>query len=199
MNSVYMIKFMWSTDDDSGCEIELFNNYDDAVKRFNEMTENEKDPDLSWVADAFEDGKFDDENYELSYYTGTDYMYWSVSKCDDGNFYSTIIRFFQFFHFFTLYVSIHNAELFHARRNGKTNRSAAAFFVCDYKIRSKRIKTAFGTFHRSEKRFHVYAHVGAFSRHCLSDPFYVLYYFNRYALNIHVLYYYVVHIVVFGV
>ena len=91
MNSVYMIKFMWSTDDDSGCEIELFNNYDDAVKRFNEMTENEKDPDLSWVADAFEDGKFDDENYELSYYTGTDYMYWSVNKRDYSNFYSTII------------------------------------------------------------------------------------------------------------
>lgn len=88
---VYMIKFMWSTDDDSGYEIELYKNYNDAVKRFNEMIEDEKDPDFSWVSDAFANGQFDDENYELNYYTGTEYMYWSVSKCDDGNFYSTII------------------------------------------------------------------------------------------------------------
>lgn len=91
MNNVYVIKFDWSTDDDNGYETELFNNYDDAVKRFNEMVENEKNPDLSWVADAFSDGTFDDEDYELAYYTGTDYMYWSVSKRNDGNFYSTII------------------------------------------------------------------------------------------------------------
>lgn len=91
MKSVYMIKFYWSTDDDQGCETELYNDYDDAVKRFNEMIENEKNPDLSWVADAFCDKDFDDENYELDYRLGTEYMYWSVSKRDDGNFYSTII------------------------------------------------------------------------------------------------------------
>jgi len=91
MESVYLIKFDWSTDDDQGCEVELYKNYDDAVKRFNEMIENEKNPDLSWVSDSFDDGEFDDENYELNYYTGTEYMYWSVSKRDDGNFYSTII------------------------------------------------------------------------------------------------------------
>ena len=83
--------FMWSTEDDSGCEIELYKSYDNAVKRFNEMTENEKNPDMSWVAEAFNDGQFDDETYELNYYTGTEYMYWSVSMRDDGNFYSTII------------------------------------------------------------------------------------------------------------
>lgn len=91
MNNVYVIKFDWSTDDDNGCETELFNNYGDAVKRFNEMVENEKNPDLSWVAEAFKNEQFDDEDYELAYYTGTDYMYWSVSKRNDGNFYSTII------------------------------------------------------------------------------------------------------------
>lgn len=91
MDNVYMIKFMWSTDDDSGCEIELYKSYDDAVKRFNEMTENEKNPDMSWVSEAFNDGQFDDETYELNYYTGSEYMYWSVSMRDDGNFYSTII------------------------------------------------------------------------------------------------------------
>ncbi|WP_438848419.1 hypothetical protein [Anaerocaecibacter muris] len=91
MDNVYMIKFMWSTDDDSDCEIELYKSYDDAVKRFNEMTENEKNPDMSWVSEAFNDGQFDDETYELNYYTGSEYMYWSVSMRDDGNFYSTII------------------------------------------------------------------------------------------------------------
>lgn len=91
MENVYTIKFDWSTDDDCGCELELYNDYDDAVKRFNEMIENEKNPDLSWVSDAFDDDAFDDENYELDYHNGTEYMYWSVSKRDDGNFYSTII------------------------------------------------------------------------------------------------------------
>lgn len=91
MNSVYMIKFMWSTDDDSGCEIELYKDYNDASKRCNEMIKNEKNPDLSWAADAFKTESFDDENYELAYYVGTEYMYWSVSKRLDGNFYSTII------------------------------------------------------------------------------------------------------------
>lgn len=47
MENVYTIKFDWSTDDDCGCELELYNDYDDAVKRFNEMIENEKNPDLS--------------------------------------------------------------------------------------------------------------------------------------------------------
>ncbi len=91
MKSVYMIKFDWSTDDDRGYEIELYKNYDDAVKRFNEMIENEKNPDLSWAADAFKDERFDDEDYELDYRLGTEYIYWSVSKRNDGNFYSTII------------------------------------------------------------------------------------------------------------
>lgn len=91
MENVYTIKFDWSTDDDQGCEVELYKNYDDAVKRFNEMIENEKNPDLSWVSDSFDDDAFDDENYELDYHNETEYMYWSVSKRDDGNFYSTII------------------------------------------------------------------------------------------------------------
>lgn len=90
MENVYLIKFDWSTDDDQGCEIELYKSYNDAVKRFNEMIENEKNPDLSWAADAFCDGEFDDTDYELDYRLDTEYMYWSVSKRNDGNFYSTI-------------------------------------------------------------------------------------------------------------
>lgn len=91
MDSVYMIRFDWSTDDDRGCEVELYKNYNDAVKRFKKMIENEKNPNLSWVADAFKGGRFDDENYELDTKRGTEYMYWSVNMRNDGNFYSTII------------------------------------------------------------------------------------------------------------
>lgn len=91
MNSVYMIRFLWSTNDDQDTEIELYGNYDDAVKRFNEMIENEKNPDLSWAADAFDGERFDDENYEFDQRLGTEYMYWSVNKRSDGNFYSTVI------------------------------------------------------------------------------------------------------------
>ncbi len=89
--NAFMVKFVWSTDDDEGSEVELFENYDDAVKRFNEIIKNEKNPNYSWVANAFDENTFDDKNYELDYKLGKEFMYWSVSKRDDGNFYSTII------------------------------------------------------------------------------------------------------------
>ncbi len=91
MKYVYVVKFDWSTNDDRDCETEHFKNFNNAVERFNQIIENEKNPDFSWAADAFEGGQFNDEDYELAYYTGTDYMFWSVSKRNDGNFYSTII------------------------------------------------------------------------------------------------------------
>lgn len=54
------------------------------------MIENEKNPDFSWAANAFADGLFDEENYEIDYRFGKEYMYWFVSKRNDGNFYSAI-------------------------------------------------------------------------------------------------------------
>ena len=90
-DNVYMVKFEWSTDDDQGIDIELFKNYKNAVKRFNKIIKNEKDPDISWVADAFSDGVFDDGNYELDYRHGTDFMFWSVCRRYAGCCYSTVI------------------------------------------------------------------------------------------------------------
>ena len=99
-DNVYMVKYEWSTDDDQGIDVELFKNYKDAVKRFNKIIENEKDPDISWASNAFDGDEFDDENYELDYRSTikkssmpnySDYMYWSISRRDDGNFYSTVI------------------------------------------------------------------------------------------------------------
>lgn len=93
MEDVFMVKLDWSTDDDRGCQTELFQDLQNAVKRFDEIIANEKNPDLSWVAEAFDGDTFDNTNYELTYRTSPDktFMYWSVGRRNDGNFYSTVI------------------------------------------------------------------------------------------------------------
>ena len=58
---VYAVIFDWSTSDDSQVDIELFDTYQKAFNRFHEIIENEKKPEMSWVADAFDDnGKLSD-------------------------------------------------------------------------------------------------------------------------------------------
>lgn len=56
----YAVILDWSTSDDSHVDIELFDTFAKAFHRFNEIIENEKKPEISWVADAF------DENGEIS-------------------------------------------------------------------------------------------------------------------------------------
>lgn len=54
---VYMVLFDWSTTDDEAIEVELFDTYEKAYTRFTEIIADEKMPDMSWAADAFnEDG-----------------------------------------------------------------------------------------------------------------------------------------------
>ena len=50
---VYAVILDWSTSDDSHVDIELFDTYTKAYHRFNEIIKNEKNPEISWVADAF--------------------------------------------------------------------------------------------------------------------------------------------------
>lgn len=49
MRDVYMVLFDWSTQDDSAVEAELFDTYEKAYGRYQEIITNEKDPELSWV------------------------------------------------------------------------------------------------------------------------------------------------------
>lgn len=55
---VYLVVFDWSTDDGSDVDIEAFDSYEKAVKRFYERIADEK-TDISWVHEAF------DENGEI--------------------------------------------------------------------------------------------------------------------------------------
>jgi hypothetical protein len=68
MTELYMVTLDWSTDDDEGLEQEFFTSYKEAALRFNEMVENEKNPNLSWVGDkAFDDSGKVNKDYELDY------------------------------------------------------------------------------------------------------------------------------------
>ncbi len=69
---IYMVMFDWSTQDNSDIEVELFDNYQKAYKRFNEIIANEKVFDISWVADAFDNKGNLLENYELDEHIESD-------------------------------------------------------------------------------------------------------------------------------
>lgn len=51
MNYVYCVLFDWSVEDDSQIETYIFKNYEDAVKKFKSIIEDEKKPEMSWVGD----------------------------------------------------------------------------------------------------------------------------------------------------
>ncbi len=64
-NKAYLVVFDWSTDDGHDVDIDIFDTYEKAVNRYNEIIENEKNPDMSWAASAFnKKGKLE-HNYEL--------------------------------------------------------------------------------------------------------------------------------------
>ena len=47
--NIYLILFDWSTTDCDGIETFLYHRFEDALKKFNELIENECDSDMSWV------------------------------------------------------------------------------------------------------------------------------------------------------
>lgn len=49
-NTIYMILFDWSTEDDCGIETYLYNDYDAAHKKFKGLVKDELDPEISWVS-----------------------------------------------------------------------------------------------------------------------------------------------------
>ena len=52
---VYLVLFDYSTDDCNGIDINLYDTYQKAVNRFKQIIEQEKNPNMSWVANAFDD------------------------------------------------------------------------------------------------------------------------------------------------
>ena len=59
---VYVILFDYSTDDCSGIDLYIFDTYQKALNKFNEIIEQEKQPEMSWVGEKFKNNTFD---YEL--------------------------------------------------------------------------------------------------------------------------------------
>ena len=86
---VYMVEFDWSTEENSDKEIQLYSNYADAVKRFNEIIANELNPEMSWVGNSVfrEDGSVND-GFTFTCCTdaeGEGDLWWYVARKGDSN------------------------------------------------------------------------------------------------------------------
>ena len=82
--NVYLVVFDWTTEEGSDVDIEAFDSYEKAAKRFNERIREEKS-DMSWAHDAFdEDGNaldgydFDECPPDTRLET---YAYWTITQC----------------------------------------------------------------------------------------------------------------------
>lgn len=79
---VYLVVFEWSDEDGKDTDIEVFDSYEKAAKRFQERIENEKTY-ISWVRDAFDENgdildgyDFDECQPDIRLET---YAYWSIA------------------------------------------------------------------------------------------------------------------------
>lgn len=83
---VYLVLFQYATDDCDGVDTQAFSTYDKAVEAFNEIIESEKNPEISWASDAFENDKLQD-GYELDRSEFTDgeehELWWSLTCKND--------------------------------------------------------------------------------------------------------------------
>lgn len=84
---VYVVLFNYSTDDCSGIDLYIFDTYQKALNKFNEIIEQEKQPEMSWVGEKFKNNTFD---YELD--TNIEYakdgveLWWNVTDRNDWYF-----------------------------------------------------------------------------------------------------------------
>lgn len=88
-NKIYLILFDWSTTDLDGIKTFHFHHFEDARKKFNELIENECNPDLSWVgSEVFDENGGVNEGYELDCNSDDENakeLYWHVVDKNDYN------------------------------------------------------------------------------------------------------------------
>lgn len=79
---VYLVVFEWSDEDGKDIDIEAFDSYEKAAKRFQERIDNEK-TNISWIRDAFDENgdildgcDFDECQPDTRLET---YAYWSIA------------------------------------------------------------------------------------------------------------------------
>lgn len=84
---VYVVLFDYSTDDCSGIDLYIFDTYQKALNKFNEIIEQEKQPEMSWVGEKFKNNTFDyelDTNIEDAK-EGVE-LWWNVTDRNDWHF-----------------------------------------------------------------------------------------------------------------
>ena len=81
----YTIVFEWSTDDENGVDVEVFDSYEKAVHRFNEIIEDEHSPEMSWVSNAWDENGDLLHGYELDcneqFTDGEEHELWWNIEC----------------------------------------------------------------------------------------------------------------------
>ena len=81
---IYLVLFQYCTDDCDGVDTQAFSTYEKAVERFNEIIENEKNTEISWAGNAFENDKLQ-KNYELdcneTFIDGEEHERWWNLSC----------------------------------------------------------------------------------------------------------------------
>lgn len=81
---IYLVLFQYCTDDCDGVDTQAYSTYEKAVERFNEIIENEKNTDMSWAGNAFENDKLQ-HNYELdcneTFTDGEEHELWWNLSC----------------------------------------------------------------------------------------------------------------------
>ena len=88
-NKVFMVQLDWTTDDDNGNDIYLFKDYDKAKEQFYKFVEQEKDPNLSWAHQAFDETYSEERRYEIE--TNIDWnqvyeLFWDITDTWNYNF-----------------------------------------------------------------------------------------------------------------
>ena len=93
-NEIYLILFDWSTNDSDGIETFLYHRFGDALEKLNEIIENERNPDLSWVGEEVFDENGDvKDGYELDCNIddkNAQELFWHVVDSSDYNRHSFI-------------------------------------------------------------------------------------------------------------
>lgn len=86
---VYMVVFDWSTTDDCGLEIKLFDTYKKALARYKQYIKSERNAELSWVgSEVFDENDNVNDGYEFHccrHTKGEQNLYWKVADKNDYN------------------------------------------------------------------------------------------------------------------
>lgn len=101
-NNIYLVLFDWSTTDNEGIETYLYYHLEDALKKVNEIIEDECNPDISWVGDEmFDENGEVNEGYDLESNLddkSAKEFYWYAVDKNDHNRHSFINLFIREIH-----------------------------------------------------------------------------------------------------